>query len=181
MKKNTIVIISFSLLGALFLYFHFYGTKEPVETTSSETKTIQQKDWRTVPTKDIVTALKNNAGIEVNESFVSYIQQIDFTGDGVPEGIFGLTTVANGTTTVILGEGMQGNIVPLRQKQVDGSYPVALVQFSGGQYTEDYQLLPEELGYYTSLKSDSSDTRTVLVCNSFTAYRWNKSSNRAKR
>jgi hypothetical protein len=115
--------------------------------------------------------LATSAGIYLEQDFgVSFVQAVDLTGDGSSECVFSGNGGNNGITFIVK------NGVILRQKDKNNNInPVQLLTVGRVMFSEGYDFLPQNNGYYTISKSLADEISGEYICNEngLNAYIWN--------
>ncbi len=177
MKKGLIIVLAVGIL--YFSYSYFNNKKNVASTIYKNSKETQiQNGWQSVSKNEIITAFKNDPSKEINQSIISFVQEVDLTGDGISEGLYVTGEGATGNSVTIFGRDVSGEIIALKQKQIDEKlYLATLTQASGAQYQNGYMLLPKESGFYIFSKNNVGVDKPAYVCNSFVAYKWSINNN----
>ena len=142
---------------------------------------IKQFDWSTVPNYNLNEAFCLEGCIHPDSKNITIMQTIDLTGDGKNEAI--VRPVISTAIYYILNKNSDGSISVLKQKNQDGTTSLAELNSHGGtEINSDYELIPEEHGFYsmTFVKDEKRSTadKYYYNCNSnsINAYAWNPSS-----
>ncbi len=147
------------------------------------TPTKKNVDWKSVSSSSVFNLYKKEDISVGTEDKPTLLQEIDLTGDGIPEAIFSAST-GNASSSAILFSNSDGSISIAKTKGKDGKIGnVELWEAGMAMYSMSYKLLPGEHGFYTDSRSATNENGNGEVItfgcrtDSVAAYQWNSKTN----
>lgn len=135
-----------------------------------ETRPISE--WEKLSDQDIVTiAGKDLTEFCYTEMPLRFSQEIDLTGDGKPEGLFGCGAGNGNAYALFIKDSDKISIAKVKSK--DGTIgSVSFFQKGTVMYTSGFKLLPEQNAFYDYGNSYNNDTGR-FDCSEVNTYKWN--------
>ena len=178
---SSIIIIAVAIgLGYLLSINAKNNPKNSSKSINSGITTSNNNnfDWNTVSTEEFNQVFTKDGFYSPGQFSVHLIKEVDINGDGQTEAI-----VQKGVGTAIydvLSRNKDGSIYVMKQKNKDGSISNAILSKHSATLTSsEYELIPEEKGYYAMVfeldEERSTDKEIYYNCidNSINAYSWN--------
>ncbi len=149
------------------------GNQTQQAISDNTSKTV---NWNSVSISTIEPMFKKS-GIFF-DSTPTLDQQVDLTGDGIKEGLYG-AQAGNGAIELIALANPDGSISLAQMKTKDGKIILAeLDGYSSAGTSEGYKVLPEDHGFYRISKSYNEQLdKLACTSDSVDAYQWNSKTN----
>lgn len=133
-------------------------------------------EWKSLTSNELL-AIANEEDMYLEKDFgVKLSETIDLTGDGIDEGIFTGNGGNNGASFIMI-KGNDGKSFVAKQKNKDGTInQVYLVEIGRVMFSEGFELVPNEYGFYTISKINNEESGNFSCKpNGVNAYSWNTS------
>jgi hypothetical protein len=153
------------------------NSTQQVSTTTTSSKKI---NWQSVTSSSVFNLYKKEDVPVGNEDKPALLQEVDLTGDGIPEAIFSAST-GNASSSVIFMSNPDGSISLMKMKNIhDSISPAELWEVGMASYSMSYRLLPSDNAFYlvsrTLDENANNNDYSHFICNKnegVAAYKWN--------